>query len=468
MSTPDPFSTPGRPPPDLLVCKTFYFVYSLGLACLIPFLPLLYAQWGLSATHVGAMGAIRFVIGFIAVLLWNGIADATKKHNVIHFVCLVCQASTYGHLINVSHAWPTIWFYVVFAECLSSPSTSLADAASGSMVRRWNVLRGLGEHDAGSASYGRQRMWGAVSWGFVAAPVMGAKIARGSPTTRERAPFVGWFVILLAAALLSTKLQHGTEGDADARAEKESEEELAEADESGTFSRVASAEDLHAPISASSIPSRLWSVVKQPSVAMKFFLFLMAGASMAITDIYLFLWLNECGGTPWLMGVALFCTCVTEVVIFYYGSWIKRTLSLDWCLILTPFAYFLRQVYYWALPYFGNAWAVLPVQFLHGITFGLYWSTSNDFIQDIAPRGLTASMMGLFGAVNSIGGLGGSTLGGLVYDKFGGGRLFLGIGLINFFLGSWFTVNKLRKDRGTPNQSDSIRYVKLENVDNEL
>ena len=77
-------------------------------------------------------------------------------------------------------------------------------------------------------------------------------------------------------------------------------------------------------------------------------------------------------------------------------------------------------------------------------------------------------MMGLFGAVNSIGGLGGSTLGGLVYDKFGGGRLFLGIGLINFFLGSWFTVNKLRKDRGTPNQSDSIRYVKLENVDNEL
>ena len=121
--------------------------------------------------------------------------------------------------------------------------------------------------------------------------------------------------------------------------------------------RMDSANDLHALApSTDSIPVRLWNVVKDPSIATRFFLFLMAGASMTITDVYLFLWLQECGGTPSVMGAALFCTCVTEVVIFYHGAAIKRALTLDWCLILTPFCYFLRQFYYWLLPSLGNAW----------------------------------------------------------------------------------------------------------------
>jgi predicted MFS family arabinose efflux permease len=104
---------------------------------------------------------------------------------------------------------------------------------------------------------------------------------------------------------------------------------------------------------------------------------------------------------------------------------------------------------------------VLPVQFLHGITFGLYWSTANDFIQDIAPTGLTASMTGLFSAVNAAGGFSGAVLGGIVYDAFGGGRLFLGIGLINLFLGTFFTTLKLRFDRR--DERNTVAYTRLEN-----
>ena len=148
--------------------------------------------------------------------------------------------------------------------------------------------------------------------------------------------------------------------------------------------RIASANDLHA--SQDSIAVRLWRVVRDPAVALRFFLFLMSGASMTITDLYLFLWLEDLGGTPADDGRgALFCTCVCEVAVFYNGARIKKALTLDWCLALVPFCYFIRQFYYWLLPAFGNPWAVLPVQFLHGVTFGLYWSTANDFIQDISP-----------------------------------------------------------------------------------
>jgi hypothetical protein len=40
---------------------------------------------------------------------------------------------------------------------------------------------------------------------------------------------------------------------------------------------------------------------------------------------------------------------------------------------------------------------VLPVQLLHGITFGLYWSVGNAFVHDVAPKGLNAAVMSVFG-----------------------------------------------------------------------
>ena len=37
------------------------------------------------------------------------------------------------------------------------------------------------------ASYGRQRLWGAVSWGLVAAPTMGVIMSVGGPRARANA-----------------------------------------------------------------------------------------------------------------------------------------------------------------------------------------------------------------------------------------------------------------------------------------
>ena len=49
--------------PRLWVCKLYYFTNSFGLACLLPFLPLFYAAWGCTKTRVGALGAVRHLVG---------------------------------------------------------------------------------------------------------------------------------------------------------------------------------------------------------------------------------------------------------------------------------------------------------------------------------------------------------------------------------------------------------------------
>jgi len=445
-------------------CKAYYFCNSFGLACLLPFLPLFYASWGLSKSRVGWMGATRHCVGAVLTPCWNALADATKAHNAVHFACIVAQALAYFALARANHAWPGIWWRVVLAESAACCVGSLGDNATCLMVKRWNLERGVGEDDAGGASYGKQRLWGAVSWGLVAAPTMGVIMSVGGPRARARAPFSGWLIFLLVSAMISTRLRHDPVVSENADAAK-NEHEMGEvaADEVGGTKmsrRIASANDLHA--SQDSIAVRLWRVVRDPAVALRFFLFLMSGASMTITDLYLFLWLEDLGGTPATMGAALFCTCVCEVAVFYNGAKIKKALTLDWCLALVPFCYFIRQFYYWLLPAFGNPWAVLPVQFLHGVTFGLYWSTANDFIQDISPFGLSASMTGLFSAVNSAGGFSGAVLGGMAYDAFGGGGLFLGVGLINLCLGVFFTALKLRSDR-----ANAVAYVLLESESTE-
>jgi hypothetical protein len=82
----------------------------------------------------------------------------------------------------------------------------------------------------------------------------------------------------------------------------------------------------------------------------------------------------QLGASRLLMGLALCFTCLSEVLVFRHEARIKKALSTEWCVALILACYGLRQTFYAVLPSFNNPWVVLPVQLLHGITFGLYWS----------------------------------------------------------------------------------------------
>jgi len=452
-----------RPAPDLRLCKLYYFTTAMGLACLLPFLPLIYERYGLSRAHIGLMGAIRPLLGTLANPFWSYVCDRTQRHNAIHFLCLVVQVVGYSNLQKVPRAFASLYAWVATTEAFAACTGTLADAAVGLMCKRWNAANGVSESDVHrAASYGRQRLWGAVSWGFIAAPAMGAVMSYSSEGVKRNAPFVGYFTFLMLGAILSWFLQHDP---VEAKTVNEvvvAKEgvELAVLDGEKAMSRIASAEELHAPSTPKSIHAQLWEVVGRVDIALRFFGFFVSGASMAITDVFLFIWLQENGSNAAVMGVALFFTCITEVLIFYNSSWIRKKLSLDWSLILTPYCYFFRQFYYSEMfNIWKSAWWVLPVQLLHGITFGLYWSTANQFVQQIAPRGLTTSMMGIFSGVNNSGAFIGAVCGGMVYDKFGGDWLFRGIALINLFMGVTFTILKVYVDK----PRETVAYVRLEN-----
>lgn len=96
------------------------------------------------------------------------------------------------------------------------------------------------------------------------------------------------------------------------------------------------------------------------------------------------------------MGISLTVTCVSETVVFYFAERIKSALGTWGCLNLIFLAFILRMAAYTGLPHAPTLWLVLPVELLHGLTFGLAWSVGTGYFAAIAPKGTEATFQSFF------------------------------------------------------------------------
>ena len=453
--------------------KAWYFVSFAAYACMTPYLPLFYERWGLSSTEIGYVNALRPLVGFVATPAWGWVADVTGRHNAIFFWKTVSQAAGYAALgFFVPKTFAAIFAYVFVLEGTCAATMTLADAATGTMCRR---AAARNETPAFGTSYGEIRLWGAVSWGFIFGPLMGAALTYLPTDAANRAPFVAYPVLLAMSAATTlgfdfSPLAAADGGKSDARDEDEDAREKNLAEESrdlatrdeallglGSVSTAtATIEDAsfendessfekngtprRAGLENASLATQTLRAVTRPAAAATFLAFLVMSASMAVTDTYLFLWMEQLGASRLCMGVALGFTCVSEVVVFKKEARIKKAISTEGSVVLILFCYAARQWFYAALPFLNAAtplgtWIVLPAQLLHGITFGLFWSVGTAFAQKIAPEGAASSVMGVFGGANAGGSFLGSVLGGVAFRKHGGDGLFAGIGVMNFAFG---------------------------------
>ncbi|KAL4428408.1 hypothetical protein ABPG75_002497 [Micractinium tetrahymenae] len=174
---------------------------------------------------------------------------------------------------------------------------------------------------------------------------------------------------------------------------------------------------------------RYWAGVARllrcPEAAVFLALAVFMGVGVGNIEGYLFLFLDELGGSELLMGLSLSMTCAAETLVFYF---LPRLLRLGFrrCMHLVLLAFLLRMLCYAALPYAPTPWLVLPVEVLHGFTFALAWGAGCAYCQQLAPPGLEATSQGLFqGLYFGLGVAAGSTLGGQVYQRLGAQAVYL-------------------------------------------
>ena len=90
--------------------------------------------------------------------------------------------------------------------------------------------------------------------------------------------------------------------------------------------------------------------------------------------------------------------CGVAVPVFFFTGALVRRLGVDGVLNLVLAALILRMSCYVGLPYLNTPWAVLPVELLHGITFGCAWAAGTVKSARLAPPGFEATMQAIFQA----------------------------------------------------------------------
>jgi PPP family 3-phenylpropionic acid transporter len=348
--------------------EVFYFflfgVVAIGMA----FMPAHLRALGFSGAQISTALAIAPLLSLVAPLGWAWLADRTQRHDRV--LRLIAFGAWLGFApLAWAHGPAARSFALVMAGYLGYATFfvgmgGLADALAVARVRA-------------GAVYGRLRMWGSLGY-VVAALAVG--VALGPYLLRLRGPLVPCAMWAALGGAFLASLSVGGTGEKAARP------------------RLA---DIRALLA------------EQPGLR----LLLVAGAlhwaCMAPYNVFFGVFLRDLGLAPLWWGVAYAVGVTAEMLVLLHFHRLHARVSLDALLAAAFVASALRWV--------GNAVLQAPValialQALHGMTFGMFWSAGIALVAATVPPKLRATGQALLVMSINVGGAVGNLAVGRLYD----------------------------------------------------
>lgn len=154
-----------------------------------------------------------------------------------------------------------------------------------------------------------------------------------------------------------------------------------------------------------------------------------SGISYMLINGFLLLLLEELETPKTVAGVILAISSVSEIFIFPACSKIQQILGGAFpCFIMSLVFYFIR---FMVFSLAGNYWLILPVQFLHAISYALFWTAALEYNHETTPRSILVTMTNIMVALFfSFGNFFSNIAGGIIYQYLGGQALFQIVGSI--------------------------------------
>jgi PPP family 3-phenylpropionic acid transporter len=311
----------------------------------LPFVPVWLAARGLDQRSIGALLAAAAVARIVVVPLTT---RATDHFGVINVGIIAGAVTAATATLWLAATTSQTWMFVAYALAAVGLSTMLplADAYA---------LKGLG---ARGRAYGPVRLWGSVAFigGNLAAGMLADRIA----PVHLIWPIVAAFCATAVAALLL---------------------EPAERDVSLSNAR----------------PSAIVMLRKTPGLLAVLGAASLVQGSHAVYYAFSSLdWMSG-GLSGFSVGVLWSLGVVAEIVLFALSSRLPAAIGPAALLIFGAFGGALR----WAVMAFDPPGALLiPLQLLHGLTFGATYLGAVLAIAALAPPGLAATAQGLLSTVN--------------------------------------------------------------------
>jgi PPP family 3-phenylpropionic acid transporter len=306
-----------KPASVLVMCKLLFFTYFGFAASFLPFVPLFLKAAGGNNFEMGIVSSARPFIGLISMPLLGYAADKLNRHKAFLLVLVVITS-----LLRIGFLWGSSFLAIatllLISDISGKPIASIIDST---------VLDALPD----PLLYGRQRLWGTIAWGCMA-PLAGQAISAFGTAVAVWINISGNLLVLF----------------------------------------VVSRFRVSPPLPSAGSVWDAWRVIlRDPQTLCLLFVVIVMGQAYGAIGVFLFLRLQELGGSPLLMGLTLAVNCAVEAPVFHFSGAVIRRLELIGVLVLCLSLMAMRLAFYGVLE---SPWPVLFVEGIHGITFALLWS----------------------------------------------------------------------------------------------
>ena len=359
--------------------EVFYFFFFQSVAINMAYMPSHLRALGLTGWQISTALAVAPILSLGVPLGWAWLADRTRRHDRVLRI-VACGAWLGFSPLVLARGPAARSFSVILAGYLAYAVFAvgmggLADALAVVRVRA-------------GAIYGRMRLWGSI--GFVIAAVgtgaaLSALPSRLATLAGPLIPIAMWLA-LGGAFVASTRLRGPGEEAAHPHA--------------GDFRALLAAPGL--------------------------VLLLLAGAlhwaCMTPYNVFLGVFLRDLGLPPVAWGLAYSIGVVAEMLVLLYFHRLQARFSLDALLAAAFIASALRWL---AIARVRSPVALILLQSLHGMTFGMFWSAAIALIAATVPPQLRATGQALLVMSINLGAAGGNLATGVLYDAAGPRKLFL-------------------------------------------
>jgi PPP family 3-phenylpropionic acid transporter len=353
----------------------FYFFLFSVVAVGMAYMPAHLRALGFSGAQVSTALAIAPLMSLGVPLAWAWLADRTQRHDrVLRFIALGAWLG-FSPLVW-AHGWAARSFALVLTGYIGYAvffvgMGGLADALAVARVRA-------------GAVYGRIRLWGSLGW-ILTALAVGALL--GTSVSRLGGLLVPAAMWVALAGAFVASLQVGGTGERAVRPRL------------GDVRTLLGERGLRLLLVAGALH---W-------------------ACMAPYNVFFGVFLHDLGLRPVSWGLAYSVGVTAEMLVLLYFDRLHARASLDTLLAVAFVASALRWV--------GNAVlrapvALIALQALHGMTFGLFWSAGIALVGATVPPKLRATGQALLVMAINAGGAVGNLAVGRVYDTAGPRVLF--------------------------------------------
>ncbi|RLN20584.1 hypothetical protein BBJ28_00018109 [Nothophytophthora sp. Chile5] len=361
---------------ELVPLKLLYVIHYFAFS-MQTYLPIYFdSTVDFSKAQIGVLLSIPCICAIISPPIWGAIADGIHNQKLTHTVCLVSAAFLFFSIQFVT-SFPVMCAMVFIANFQTQPSFSLLDHAAMAWL------------DRVGGDFGKQRLYGAAGYGAGGYCASLVASSLGIAWCFNMVLILSCFSLFLLLTYVPN-FQHE-----------------AEHHEKGALLKS------------------IGAIVHQHDALMLFVLVVLAGIMGGLIDNFLFLYLfNLSGNDPRIVGVVIAVETLSELPFFFNANKIIERFGTANCIAFSLLAYGIRMIVY---TFVEHPWWALPIETLHGLTYGLLLAAFTNYVYQTAPKGAEGTMIGVLAAVQRGVGGGLSTLvGGWIYGAFGG-RVMWGI-----------------------------------------